>query len=196
MINSVEDESYNISLIETKTYDVINQVESGYCDIGIIAIKNIDFDIIKRILFSKKLNFTSILKTSPHVFVRKDHPVCSNHILTYSELVKYPFISYEQGKHNISFFTEEIMENSDVKKHIEISDRASLMNVLMTTDSYTIGTGIMPSALNEGKIVSIPIKSNLFYNIGYILHTDRKCSDLTAYFIEMLESLVMTVPKA
>lgn len=68
------------------------------------------------------------------------------------------------------------MDTSNVQKHIEISDRASLMNVLMTTDGYTIGTGIMPSALNNGKIVSIPIKSDTFYVIGYLLHIDRKCS--------------------
>ncbi|MEE1043608.1 MAG: LysR family transcriptional regulator, partial [Clostridia bacterium] len=114
----------------------------------------------------------------------------------YTELLKYPFVSYEQGKHNISFFTEEIMEISDVKKHIEISDRASLMNVLLTTDSYTVGTGIMPSTLNEGKIVSIPLESNSYYNIGYILHTDRKCSDLTDSFINMLEELVEQEQKA
>lgn len=196
MLNSVTDDSYKISLIETKTYNVINEVENGYCDIGIIAIKNTDFDIMKRILLNKKLNFTSILKTSPHVFVRKDHPICNSNILTYSELVKYPFVSYEQGKHSISFFTEEITENSDVKKHIEISDRASLMNVLLATDGYTVGTGIMPSTLNEGKIISIPLESNSYYNIGYILHTDRKHSDLTAYFIGMLEEIVVPVPKA
>ena len=189
MLNTVTDDSYKISLIETKTYNVINEVENGYCDIGIIAIKNTDFDIMKRILLNKKLKFKSVLKTSPYVFVRKDHPVCNNIILTYAELEKYPFVSYEQGKHNISFFTEEIMELSDIKKHIEISDRASLMNVLLTTDSYTIGTGIMPSTLNEGKIISIPIESDSYYNIGYILHTDRKCPDLTAYFIEKLEEL-------
>ena len=195
MLNSVTDDSYKISLIETKTYNVINEVENGYCDIGIIAIKNTDIDIMKRILLNKKLNFTSVLKTTPHVFVRKEHPVCNHNTLTYTDLVKYPFVSYEQGKHNISFFTEEIMENSDIKKHIEISDRASLMNVLLTTDSYTIGTGIMPSTLNEGKIISIPLKSDSYYNIGYILHTDRKCSDLTAYFIKMLEELVVKEPK-
>ena len=189
MLNSIVDDSYKISLIETRTYNVINQVESGYCDIGIIAIKNTDFDIMNRILNNKKLNFSSVLKTSPHVYVRKDHPVCNNDFLTYTELMKYPFVSYEQGKHNISFFTEEIMEISDVKKHIEISDRASLMNVLLTTDSYTIGTGIMPSTLNEGKIISIPLESKSYYNIGYILHTDRKCSELAEYFIKMIKEL-------
>ena len=196
MLNSVTDDNYKISLIETKTYNVIKQVESGYCNIGIIAIKNTDFDIMKRFLINKKLDFTTIFKTSPHVFVRKEHPLCNKKVLTYTELLKYPFVSYEQGKHNISFFTEEIMEISDVKKHIEISDRASLMNVLLTTDSYTVGTGIMPSTLNEGKIVSIPLESNSYYNIGYILHTDRKCSDLTDSFINMLEELVEQEQKA
>ena len=195
MLNTVTDDSYKISLIETKTYNVINEVERGYCDIGIIAIKNTDFDIMKRILINKKLNFTPLFKTSPHVFVRKEHPVCNQNILTYTQLMQYPFVSYEQGNHNVSFFTEEIMESIDVKKHIEISDRASLMNVLMTTDSYTIGTGIMPSALNEGKIISVPLESSSYYNIGYILHTDRKCSDLTAHFINMLEDLVEQIPK-
>ena len=195
MLNSVTDDAYKISLIETKTYNVIKEVESGYCDIGIIAIKNTDFDIMKRILINKKLNFTPLFKTSPHVFVRKEHPVCNQNILTYTQLMQYPFVSYEQGNHNVSFFTEEIMESTDVKKHIEISDRASLMNVLMTTDSYTIGTGIMPSSLNEGKIISVPLESSSYYNIGYILHVDRKCSDLTAHFINMLEELVEQIPK-
>ena len=196
MLNSVTDDSYKITLMETKTYNVINEVENGYCDIGIIAIKNTDFDIMKRILINKKLNFTPLFKTSPHVFVRKEHPVCNQDMLTYTQLMQYPFVSYEQGNHNVSFFTEEIMERIDVKRHIEISDRASLMNVLMTTDSYTIGTGIMPSALNEGKIISVPLESSSYYNIGYILQTDRKCSDLTTHFIDMLEELVEQIPKA
>lgn len=87
------------------------------------------------------------------------------------------------------YVLEEIMEDSNVKKHVEISDRASLMNVLLATDCYTVGTGIMPSILNDGEIISIPLESNSYYNIGYILHTDRKCSDLAMHFIDMLVRL-------
>ena len=79
------------------------------------------------------------------------------------------------------------MEASDIAKQIKISDRASLMNVLITTQSYTIGTGIMPSNLNEGKIISIPLTSDTYYNIGYILHTDRKRSVMTQNFVDMLK---------
>ena len=98
-------------------------------------------------------------------------------------------MSYEQGNHNISFFTEEITEDTNIDKHIEISDRASLMNVLLTTDSYTVGTGIMPSTLNDGKIMSIPLVTESYYDIGYILHEDRKSSEITEAFIEMMKQL-------
>lgn len=187
MLNSVTDKLYKISLKETRTHNVIKEVENGFSDIGIIAIKNTDFDIMKRFLVSKRIDFTLLLKALPHVFVRKGHPLSSYSALTYTEVKKYPFVSYEQGKYGNSFFTEEIMEETNVEKCIEISDRASLMNVLLTTDGYTIGTGIMPSTLNEGKIVSIPLESESYYNIGYILHKDRKCSDLGQVFVEMLK---------
>ncbi len=190
LLNSVTDDEYKLSLKETQTYDVINEVEKGYCDIGIIALKNTDFDIMKRFLSNKRLRFTMLSKVLPHVFVRKEHPLSYSKLLTYVELKDFPFVSYEQGKHNVSFFTEEIMEGSDVKKHIEISDRASLMNVLLTTDCYTIGTGIMPSTLNDGKIVSIPLESGAYYNIGYILHEERKCSGMTEEFVGMLKEII------
>jgi hypothetical protein len=66
---------------------------------------------------------------------------------------------------------------------VEISDRATLMNVLMLTDAYTIGTGMMPSALNRGDIVSVPFESESYYIIGYLLNEDRKVSDMTEKFI-------------
>ena len=77
------------------------------------------------------------------------------------------------------------------EKHVKISDRATLMNVLLTTDCYTVGTGIIPSALNGGKIVSLPLISNSFYRIGYILRSDRKISELTKKLIELLAEFAM-----
>lgn len=185
MINSINDEAYKISLKETQTYDVIKEVENGYSDIGIIALKNYDYDIMTRFLLMKKLTFVPFIKAAPHIYVRKNHHLSNLKKVTYQDLKNFPYVSYEQGKHSSSLFTEEIMEEESMR-HIEISDRASLMNVLLTTDCYTIGTGIMPSELNEGKIISIPLESDAYYNIGYMLNDDRKCSDLTLHFIELL----------
>jgi len=97
-------------------------------------------------------------------------------------------VSYEQGEHNSSYFTEELTDAAYIDKHIEISDRATLMNVLLITDAYTVGTGIMPSALNKGDIISVPLESPERYIIGYILSDERSVSDMTQQFIADMEA--------
>ncbi len=189
LLNNTKAKHYRFALREMKTYDVIRETEIAYCDIGIIAIKANDNTVMERYLNKLGLSFTPILKAAPHVYLRKEHPLADKTVITADNLNSYPYVSYEQGEHNISFFTEEIT-NTYSDKQVEISDRASLMNVLLATDCYTIGTGIMPSLLNEGRIVSIPFESEDFYTIGYILRTDRNISDLTKSFIEMLNSTV------
>lgn len=189
MVNETSEPHYKFALREIQTYEVIHETETSYSDIGILAIKGNDDGIMKRYLGSKGLSFTPLVKALPHVFVRKEHPLSQRKQLTYSDLREYPYVSYEQGSHNISFFTEEIMSAPPRDKHIEISDRASLMNMLLLTDGYTVGTGIMPSALNRGSIVSIKLESDDFYTIGYILRADKKPSELTERFIGLLSGI-------
>lgn len=180
-------DSYKFSIREIETYNVIREVELAYSDLGIIAIKDSDSDILRRYLGKKNLSFTPFLQAPAHVFLRSGHPLATRKLLSIADLSDYPYVSYEQGDHNNSFFTEEIMDGANVRQHIEISDRATLMNVLMITDAYTLGTGIMPSALNKGDIVSIPLDSEDFYIIGYLLNENRKVSPEAKRFIACLE---------
>ena len=188
LLNSNKDSYYHFSLKEMKTHDVIHETENAYCDIGVLAVKASDFSIMERYFNKKNLIFTELLRVSPHIYIRKKHPLSNCSAVILEDLALYPYVSYEQGEHNNSFFAEEIIGISS-NKQVEISDRASLMNVLLATDCYTVGTGIMPSQLNADRIVSIPFKSDDFYIIGYILRTDRKTSDLTNDFIELLRKV-------
>ena len=187
LLNELEgsETACRFALREMKTYDVIHETETAFCDIGIIAIKGNDCSVMERYLGSRGLVFTPVLKALPHVFVRQEHPLARCSIIAAEDLKDFPYVSYEQGDHSNSFFAEEITGTYS-SRQIEISDRASLMNVLLSTNSCTLGTGIMPSALNEGRIVSIPFESDDYYMIGYILRTDRNVSTLTEHFIEML----------
>ena len=192
-LSEVEGESYKLSIREIETHRVIRDVETAYSDIGIIAIKDGDYEVMKRYLNHKGLTFKALLSVAPHVFMRKSHPLAKKEHLSSTELKEYPYVSYEQGEHNNSFFTEELMDASYIDKHIEISDRATLMNVLLVTDAYTIGTGIMPSALNKGDIVSVPFESEGAYIIGYLLNENRKLSKATNKFIELLENSMKNI---
>lgn len=192
-LGEIDAECYKLALKEIETYNVIQEVETGNSDIGILAIKDSDFDVMKRYLGRKGISFVEFLKASPHVFLRREHPLASKASLNYCELQNYPYVSYEQGEHNSSYFTEEMFDSFNVKKHVEISDRATLMNLLLITDAYTVGTGIMPSTLNDGDIVTIPLECEDNYIIGYILNDSRKFSQMSAKFIEKLQGSVKNI---
>lgn len=192
-LNAATAESYQFSIKEIETHNVIHEVETAYSDIGIIAIKDRDFDIMKRYLSKKKLSFTVFLKASPHVFFRKEHPLSHATSLQETDLKDFPYVSYEQGGNSSSFFTEEMMDVTNIDKHIEISDRATLMNVLLVTDAYTVGTGIMPSVLNQGNIISVPLRTDDFYMIGYLLNENRKVGPGTQKFIDLLEESIKNI---
>lgn len=185
LLNTTAEQQYRFSLREMKTYDVIHETENALCDIGIIAIKNKDQSIMGRYISKHSLRFTPILEAKPHVYIRREHPLADRAMIAPEMLKDYPYVSYEQGEHAAAFFTEEIV-SADSEKQVEISDRASLMNVLLATDCCTVGTGLMPSLLNRGRIVSVPFDCDDFYTIGYLLREDRTVSDLTGAFIDML----------
>lgn len=187
-VQGVDSASYRFAIKEIETYNVIREVQTGNSDIGIIAIRDSNFEIMKRYLGKQGLVFSRFLSAKPHVFVRKNHPIADSTCLEYCALRDYPYVSYEQGEHNSAYFAEEMPDAVSAKKHIEISDRATLMNLLMITDAYTIGTGIMPSALNKGDIVSIPLHCDDKYIIGYVLNENRKISEMTESFIARLEN--------
>ncbi len=183
LVTENEDAEYSLSLQEKETYDVIRDIEIAYSDVGIIAIEDGNIDIMNRYLQNKEITFSPIFKVSPHVFLRREHPLSHRSLLLCGMLNSYPYLSYEQGAHKDSWFKEEMISGEFADKRIVISDRATLMNVLLKTDAYTVGTGIMPSALNEGKIISIPLESNSLYSVGYITRNDRRSTPLLEKFI-------------
>ena len=186
LLDQTKQPQYRFSLQEMKTYDVIDLTASGCADIGVIAIKGSDRSIMERYLNGKGLIFTSIKNARPHVYLRRGHKLSNASLIQPVDLKDYPCLSYEQGEHSATIFAEEI-GNINTNRQVHISDRASLMNVLLGTDGYTIGTGMMPSELNYGRIVSIPYQSDEYYILGYILREEKGMTELIEKFISMLK---------
>ncbi len=188
-IDKCQSGGYNVSLKEKMTHEVIYDVETAMSDVGVIAVKKRDFEIMMRYLQTRDLSFFELLKTPPHMFVKSSHPLSGKTSVHYGELQGYPYVSYDQGKYNnSSLFTEEMSDNVVSDKHIVISDRATLMNMLLKTDCYTVGTGIMPSDLNDGKIISIPIVTDEEYSVGYVVKRNRVNTKMAEQFISLLNS--------
>lgn len=193
LLAQTNESHYRFSLQERKTYDVIDLTVRGYSDIGVIAMKGSDRSIMERYLNGKGLSFTPMKTVKPHVYLRRGHPLANISPIQPVDLKDYPCLSYEQGEHSASFFAEEI-GNVNTDRQVHISDRASLMNVLLATDGYTIGTGMMPSELNFGRVVSISYQSEEYYILGYLLRQEKEKSDLLQKFIDMLRESAEETP--
>lgn len=179
---------YNLSLKEARTSEVIDDVKNLRSDIGILAyLKAPGGGYTERYLRRNGIEFRPILETSPYVFLGKHHPLAECNTLSLDELSEFPYITYDQGETGPIDFSEELAENNHSKKQVRISDRATLMNLLLSTDSYTIGTGIMSSELNNsGNVISVKLSSSDVYSIVMISRADVGLSEDAEKFVKIL----------
>jgi len=179
---------YNLTLKEARTIEVIDDVANLRSDVGVLAyIKSPNGGYMERYLKRKGLEYKQIFETNPHVFLGKHHALSENKELSLEDLKPYPYITYDQGEAGPIEFSEELAESNPSKKQIHISDRATLMNLLLSTDSYTIGTGIMSSELNDsGNVVSVKLNSPDMYSVVLIHRSDVGMSEDAEEFLRII----------
>ena len=96
----------------------------------------------------------------------------------------------EQGSHNSFYFSEEILSTADCDKELVVCDRATLFNMLIGLNGYTICSGVISEELNGPNIIARPLEVDDHMEIGYILPGTIHPSQLTLNYIYILKGLV------
>lgn len=187
-------EKYEFHMRETQTYEIIDDVAHLRSEVGILYRNPFNESIIKKTLRDNQLSFETLFIAKPHVFVSKDSPLAKKKTLRPEDLVPYPRLSYEQGNHNSFYFSEEILSTLDADKELIVCDRATLFNMLVGLDGYTICSGIINETLNGPNIVARPLDVEDYMEIGYILPASIRPSALTAAYIRMLQQITAGTP--
>ena len=117
--------------------------------------------------------FHELFEAKPHVFISSKNPLVKQEYVTLSDLLPYPYLSFEQGDYNSFYFSEEILSTLSRPKNIRVSDRATLFNLLIGLNGYTISTGVISHELNSEDIIAVPLKVDERINVGYITHKNR-----------------------
>ena len=182
--------NYELILRETRTHEVIDDVRDFRSEIGVLYLNDFNRDVLTKLFLDNNLEFTPLFQAVPHVFISKHHPLASKTSVTIEEMAAFPYLSYEQGERNSFYFSEEILSTSRHDKSIVVSDRATLFNLLIGLDGYTISTGILNSDLNGDDIVSVPLQVDEKIEIGYICHKKGLLSELGQRFLKELKAKV------
>lgn len=177
---------YELFLRETRTYEIIDDVKNFRSEIGVLFLNSYNRDVLTKMFDDHHLVATNLFSTRPHIFVSKDNPLANKTIISIEDLEPFPYLSYDQGLHNSFYFSEEIMAQIPHPKSIVVSDRATLFNLMIGLDGYTIATGILNSNLNGDHIVSIPLDVNDHIDIVYLTHEKANLSKMGEKFVDYL----------
>ncbi|SHI34296.1 LysR family transcriptional regulator [Pseudobutyrivibrio xylanivorans] len=182
-------EKYEFHMRESQTYDIIDDVAHLRSEIGVLYLNSFNETVIRKTLRDNNLTFTTLFKAKPHVFIGKNSPLANKKSITLDDLKPYPRLSYEQGSHNSFYFSEEILSTVDCDKEIIVKDRATLFNMLIGLDGYTICSGVISEELNGPSIIARPLKVDDYMEIGYILPSGINISQLADSYISLLKNL-------
>lgn len=187
--NNIGDK-YEFHMRETQTYQIIEDVAHLRSEIGVLYLNKFNETIIKKTIRDNNLIFKKLFTAKPHVFIGKNSPLAEKKKITLEDLKPYPRLSYEQGSHNSFYFAEEILSTADSDKDIVVCDRATLFNLLVGLNGYTLCSGVISEELNGSNIIAKPLDVDDYMEIGYLLPSGIKPSSITVMLIDILCKIV------
>ena len=174
--------SYDFTLRETVTSEIIDDVARNRSEIGILYLSRRNERALMKILKKEDLSFEELLTAKPHVFIGKNHPLAKKKSISPGELDDYPYLSYEQGVENALYFAEEVMPAIDRKKNIRVRDRATMTKLMLGLNGYTVSSGAR-SKMYANDIIAVPLKLDDFIRIGLVRRSGISLSTAGEIFV-------------
>ncbi len=178
---------YDFTLRETQTYEIIEDVSRLKSEIGILYTSPKNEEVILKLIKQNDLVFEELFVAKPHVFISSGHPLAAREILSLDDLEEYPYLSFEQGEYNSFYFSEEILSTLDRRKNIKVRDRATLFNLVIGLDGYTVSSGVISKALNGENIIAKKLAVDEYMKIGVIRQKNMPLSRYGTAYIEYLK---------
>lgn len=190
LVREIGRERYEFSLREGTTAGIIDDVRTQRSEVGVIYRSKFNREVITGAVRRADLRFEPLFVAAPHVFVSRTSPLAGRKSVTLDDLTPFPRLSYDQGTQNSFYFSEELHPTQMVDKQIVVTDRATLFNLLIGLDGYTISSGILSADLNGENIVSVPLESDERMEVGLLRLAGRPLSPVAARYVEHLREYV------
>ena len=186
LIKKYGQDEYDFSIRETQTYEIIEDVSRMKSEIGILYVSSQNEEIIRKLIAKNDLKFEELFVAKPHVFISARHPLAEKEAISLDDLEEYPYLSFEQGEYNSFYFSEEILSTLDRKKNIKVRDRATLFNLVIGLNGYTVSSGVISKELNGENIIAKPLLVDEYMKIGTITQKNMAPSRYGAVYMEAL----------
>lgn len=182
-------DEYEFAVNETKTYDVIEDVKSFKSELGILYLNDFNSRVITKILKENGLEFVELFPCKTYAYMWKGNPLAKEKTVSMEQLKNYPCLSFDQGNNNSFYFAEEVLSTYEYKRIIKANDRATLLNLMIGLNAYTLCSGIICEELNGGDYCAVPLDSDEVMHIGYIVRKGMTLSPLAVRYLEEIQNI-------
>lgn len=146
----------NISIIEVMTNNVIDCINSGKADIGIIRIPKNQLDIYSEQLSNRKIAYRNLMSFYMKILIRSDNPLAKYDDIPFEELKNYIEIVHGDDEMNLfgRTFINKNYVNDENRNRICVHDSGNkitmidfIKNTYMWVSPSTLGNIISPDRL-------------------------------------------------
>lgn len=180
-------EQYEFAVHETTTISVIENVKNFKSEIGVLYENDFNEKVLNKMFKENGLEFVELFSCDTFVYLWSGHPLAKQNVITMEELDEYPCLSFDQGKNNSLYLAEEMKSTYEYKRLIKANDRATLLNLMIGLNAYTLCSGIICEDLNGNDYKAVPLKETEKMRIGYIKRKGAKVSHIGELYIEELK---------
>ena len=188
LIKKYDADRYNFIIRETQTGEIIEDVANGKSEIGVIYLSEHNEEVLTKLIKNNQLVFEQLYVATPHVFICKGHPLADRDAITMEDLEPYPYLVYEQGNRNSFYFSEEFISMLDFPKIIQVRDRATLFNLVIGLNGFTVSSGVIDHKLNGSDIIAKPLLVDKTMRIGVVRKENIIFSQYARTYMEALKN--------
>ena len=192
MVKKFNIDEYEFALRETKTKEVIEDVAGLKSEIGILYLSNFNRKYINYLFKEKDLEFHHLIDCKAYAYMWKNHPLATRKSVNLMDLSQYPCLSFEQSESGSYYFAEEILSTNEYHRTIKANDRATMLNLMVGLNGYTLCSGIISEEINGSDYVAVPFKDakgedDRTMEIGYVVKKNFMLSTICRIYIREME---------
>lgn len=191
MVKNFDTAEYEFAIRETKTRDIINDVYTLRSEIGILYLNDFNRKPLTKLFESNGLCFHTLTECKPFVYLWKGHPLANERSICFEQLLDYPCLSFEQGESSSFYLSEEILSTANYLRTIKTCDRATMLNLMIGLNGYTLCSGIICEELNGTDFLAVPFEadsSDGIMEIGCIVRKNTMLSEMGRLYIRELKN--------
>lgn len=179
-------DEFHYSLLDRTTQGVIDDVKSGLSDLGVLVKTTENADELEERLAKEGLVFHLLSESAPRIALPASHPMVNAQELTLEAMADYPYLYFYQGEDAPTYLHEEALASVKRSKTIACTDRASLSELIVALNGYTVTSGILVGISDGSLLKTVPLKTEIRLQLGYITRRDFQPDGLEARFVEKL----------